>query len=104
MQNKIKGVFVIKINYDVIKTIIKELKTYYNMYDADFMIEFDNNTNEENVLLIYTNNEIVYQIDKFPTASKRDFENLFFLFKKFFKNYIIRLSKGVDFKNEIVYN
>ena len=31
-----------KINYDVIKTIIKELKTYYNMYDADFMIEFDN--------------------------------------------------------------
>ena len=70
MQNKIKGVFVIKINYDVIKTIIKELKTYYNMYDADFMIEFDNNTNEENVLLIYTNNEIIYQIDKFPTASK----------------------------------
>ena len=70
MQNKIKGVFVIKINYDVIKTIIKELKTYYNMYDADFIIEFDNNTNEENVLLIYTNNEIVYQIDKFPTVSK----------------------------------
>ena len=62
--------FVIKINYDVIKTIIKELKTYYNMYDADFMIEFDNNADEENVLLIYTNNEIVYQIDKFPTASK----------------------------------
>ena len=59
-----------KINYDVIKTIIKELKTYYNMYDADFMIEFDNNINEENVLLIYTNNEIIYQIDKFPTASK----------------------------------
>ena len=75
MQNKIKGVFVIKINYDVIKTIIKELKTYYNMYDADFVIEFDNNTNEENVLLIYTNNEIVYQIDKFPTASKT-FNNL----------------------------
>ena len=70
MQNKIKGVFVIKINYDVIKTIIKELKTYYNMYDADFMIEFDNNADEENVLLIYTNNEIVYQIDKFPIASK----------------------------------
>ena len=70
MQNKIKGVFVIKINYDVIKTIIKELKTYYNMYDADFIIEFDNNTNEENVLLIRTNNEIVYQIDKFPTTSK----------------------------------
>ena len=70
MQNKIKGVFVVKINYDVIKTIIKELKTYYNMYDADFIIEFDNNTNEENVLLIYTNNEIVYQIDKFPTVSK----------------------------------
>ena len=62
--------FVIKINYDVIKTIIKELKTYYNMYDADFIIEFDNNTNEENVLLIYTNNEIICQIDKFPTASK----------------------------------
>ena len=75
MQNKIKGVFVIKINYDVIKTIIKELKTYYNMYDADFIIEFDNNTNEENVLLIYTNNETVYQIDKFPTASKT-FNNL----------------------------
>ena len=70
MQNKIKGVFAIKIKYDVIKTIIKQLKAYYNMYDADFMIEFDDNTDEENILLIYTNNEIVYQIDKFPTASK----------------------------------
>ena len=30
----------------------------------------------------------------FTIASKRDFENLFFLFKKFSKNYIIKLSRG----------
>ena len=34
-------------------------------------------------------------------ASKRDFENLFFLFKKFSKNYIIKLLKG-GFKSEIM--
>ena len=41
----------------------------------------------------------LYNISKiqkniFTTASKRDFENLFFLFKKFFKNCIIKLLKG----------
>ena len=33
-------------------------------------------------------------------ASKRDFENLFFLFKKFSKNYIIKLLKKGGFKSE----
>ena len=37
----------------------------------------------------------------FTIANKRDFENLFFLFKKLFKNYIIKLSKG-GFKSEIM--
>ena len=39
----------------------------------------------------------------FTIANKRDFENLFFLFKKLFKNYIIKLSKrGGSFKSEIM--
>ena len=36
----------------------------------------------------------IQKIYIFITASKRDFENLFFLFKKFFKNCIIKLLKG----------
>ena len=38
----------------------------------------------------------------FTIANKRDFENLFFLFKKLFKNYIIKLSKKGGFKSEIM--